>query len=477
MPDPISSETTAHGSAPPVSSAAANDTSAVADEVAASTDEAPVRYEGPGYGRAAPVSARPRAFQAMKVVDVHIDRPLELMSNLERYGSVNALVRLHGSPLGQVRLPIERGRCSPATQRRAILEQLGGEAVLHLLEDRLAAGVPPGEARSAFAISHPAPETNLPSVTVAICTRDHPESLARCLESIDRIDYRDLEVMVVDNAPSSEASLLMVRERWPHVRYVRELRPGLDWARNRALSEASGDIVAFTDDDCIVDERWVAAAAGVFAESETVAAVTGLVVPFELETWPQMLFELRGGFGRGFKRRWYSGTRQRHLHVGAGRFGTGANMAFRREILLQLGGFDPALDVGTVTNGGGDLEMFFRVLQEGHDLVYEPDAIVRHRHRRDYASLHAQMANNGLGLSSYIVRSLTAYPERRRNFLAFVKWWLFRWMLRDLLISVSRPGGFPRELLWAELKGAVIGLTRYPKAKREAVRIARTIPS
>ena len=76
-------------------------------------------------------------------------------------------------------------------------------------------------------------------------------------------------------------------------------------------------------------------------------------------------------------------------YIGSGAYGTGANMAFRRSLFHQIGFFDPALDVGTVTNGGGDLDMFYRVIQEGHTLVYEPRAIVRHRHRRDvYRNTH-----------------------------------------------------------------------------------------
>ena len=74
-------------------------------------------------------------------------------------------------------------------------------------------------------------------------------------------------------------------------------------------------------------------------------------------------------------------------------------MAYHHSLFDRIGGFDPALDVGTVTNGGGDLEMFFRVLQEGQTLVYEPSALVRHRHRRDYAQLRTQITNFGIGFS------------------------------------------------------------------------------
>ena len=82
--------------------------------------------------------------------------------------------------------------------------------------------------------------------------------------------------------------------------------------------------------------------------------------------------------------------------------------------------FDPALDVGTPANGGGDLEMFFRVLKSGHALVYEPAAMVRHRHRRDYASLREQLASNGVGFYAYLVR--TGAGVSRRAFRGSASW-------------------------------------------------------
>ena len=197
------------------------------------------------------------------------------------------------------------------------------------------------------------------------------------------------------------------------VSYILGSKPGLDWARNRAIEEACGEIVAYTDDDVIVDRHWTAAIAKAFAENPDVMALTGLVEPHELETEAQVLFEELGGFSRGYNRRWYhtdAGDLIGGVHGGAGKFGTGANMAFRRCLFQKIGTFDPALDVGTPTRGGGDLEMFFRVLKTGHTLLYEPGAMVRHRHRISYGALYAQIRNNGVGFFSYVTRCLREYP-------------------------------------------------------------------
>jgi GT2 family glycosyltransferase len=345
-----------------------------------------------------------------------------------------------------------------------------------MLRNRLAAPLPQDGLDLQELVDAPPVEYSgaMPSMTVAVCTRDRTGDLKRCLDSLVNVDYPALDLLVVDNAPSNDATERLVRGSYPNVRYICEPRPGLDWARNRAIAEAGSDIIAYTDDDAVADPGWASALARVFAEHPEVMAVTGLVVPYELETGAQILFESYGGFGRGFSRGWYRLDRDSGkdwFHIGAGRFGTGANMAFRRSVFEHIGSFDPALDVGTVTNGGGDLEMFFRVLQEEYTLVYEPNAIIRHRHRRSYEELRTQLRNHGIGLYSYFVCSAMAYPEMRLAFIRFGLWWLWHWDIRRLLISFVRPARMPRYLILAELYGAFIGLTRYRKARKVAASI------
>lgn len=415
----------------------------------------------------------------VKVVDIELSNPLASSEGLDGYDALQGLLRLHGRPIGYVKVPVTNGYCSRTALKKAILSQHSLAVVRHLLYEALAAP----RQRIGFhiadlvSVSHPVSIGPLPLVTVAVCTRDRTTELVRSLESLIRLDYPALDIIVVDNAPSSNATECVVRTTYPNVRYICEPRPGLNWARNRAIVEARGEIIAYTDDDAVVDPEWARALASVFGENPEVMAVTGLVVPFELETKAQILFEQYGGFGRGFKRKWYRVDREsgeRNLYHGAGQFGTGANMAFRRSLFDQIGYFDPALDVGTVTNGGGDLDMFFRVLKEGHTLVYEPSAIVRHCHRRTYSELRTQIMNNGIGLYSYFVRNTLAYPDER---FAFIRLWL-RWLwwrnIRRLLISLVCPARIPCNLIVAELWGSLVGLGRYEKARLAAAEIVRS---
>jgi glycosyltransferase involved in cell wall biosynthesis len=382
------------------------------------------------------------------------------------------LVRFHGSPLGILQVGV--GGCAATELARRISREFAPRILRHLAGDGIGSGddvlpepLIPGCPRFAG--------LELPFITVAVCTRNGAERLPSCLRALDALRYpaSRIERIVVDNAPSDDRVAELVAAH-PGIRYVVEPRPGLDWARNRAVLAASGEIVAFTDDDVSVDDGWAEAIGRSFASDPGIDGITGLVVPDEIDYGAQRLFEDYGGFNRGYDRQYYSGKpgmRLARRFAGAGLFGTGANMAFRKALFERIGLFDPALDVGTPTNGGGDLEMFFRTLKEGGTLLYEPAAIVRHRHRTTYQALKAQLTNNGLGFYSYLVRSARAYPDERATLLRFGAWWMWWWNLRRLLRSLVRPAEFPRDLILAELRGSLAGLTRYRQARVQAAQI------
>jgi len=315
-------------------------------------------------------------------------------------------------------------------------------------------------------------EDVLPRVTVAVCTRDRVQHLTGCLAAIERLTYPRLDILLVDNAPETDAAERLVTKEFPDVRYVTEPRPGLDWSRNRAIMEAKGEIIVFTDDDVVVEPEWIQAIVKVFVENVHVMAVTGLVLPYELETETQVLFEMYGGFGKGLERREFP-PHEGHgcckwAHLAAGDLGTGANMAFRRPLFDAIGGFDPALDVGTATCGGGDLEMFFRVIQEGYTLIYEPAAVVRHIHRREYRELKTQIRSWGTAFIAYLMKSARAYPKERLRIYCFTLRWVIGRHLIRAITQLLGPRRIPLNLMLMELWGSMNGFFAYRTASIRA---------
>jgi O-antigen biosynthesis protein len=305
----------------------------------------------------------------------------------------------------------------------------------------------------------------LPSLTVAVCTRNRAGSLRRTLQSLGNLQYPTdkLDLLVVDNAPDDDSTRRVVAE-FAGIRYEIEARPGLDWARNRAIQAARGDIIAYTDDDVAVDANWAHALAQPM-QHPAVMCVTGLVAPAELEHRSQQLFEAYGGFGRGFVGRYFSMADRkewRFFPLGAGIFGTGCNMAYRRSLFAEIGGFDTALDVGTVTRGAGDHDMFYRTLRAGYLLVYEPRALVWHYHRADYAALQRQMNDFGRGVYAFWTKTFLMDRPMRWKTVEFALSWFFEWFVRRLL----QPGKLPRDLVRAEAIGALQGPWAYALARR-----------
>jgi GT2 family glycosyltransferase len=257
------------------------------------------------------------------------------------------------------------------------------------------------------------------AVSVVVCTRDRPDDLGHCMERLAALDYRQFEVVVVDNAPTDRRT----KERFtadvgedPRFRYAVEPVPGLSNARNRGLREALFPVAAFTDDDVLVDPGWLRGIGAGFRRSSTVGCVTGLVAPAELETEAQRFFDRHSGWPATPVSRLFDLRDHRdpapQFPFSAGRFGTGANFAIDRALALSIGGFDPVLGAGTPTGGGEDLDMFVRVLFAGRALAYEATAIVWHMHRASGKELDRQLYSWGTGLAAYVTKQLLEKQTR-----------------------------------------------------------------
>ena len=295
-----------------------------------------------------------------------------------------------------------------------------------------------------------APAHGLPdpaSVTVAVCTHDRSDLLAGCLEAMARLDPAPGEVLVVDNAPSDDATRRVALAAG--VRHVVEPTPGLNRARELARREATGDVIAYVDDDARPEPGFVAGVVRGFLDP-TVGAVSGLVVAHELDTPAQIAFERSGGMRKGVVTQVFTPG---SVGPQAFRLGVGTNMAFRRDALAAIGGFDPRIGVGTPSRGGGDLEALWRVLESGRDVVYEPDAVVAHIHRRTWAALVAQHRDNGVAYASFL-RRLELDGRERAARVELTRWHVRRHLL-GLASASARGRRLEARLLLAEARGSL----------------------
>lgn len=299
------------------------------------------------------------------------------------------------------------------------------------------------------------------TVSVVLCTRDRPVQLRRALAALSRLDPPPGEVVVVDNAPRTGATQQVVVQ-FPGVRRVVEVRPGLSRARNTGVAASAGEIIAFTDDDAEVWPSWAQHLAGAFTDPE-VMVVTGLVVPGGLDSAGQVVFERHmGGFGQGYRRRtfdrrFFAGMRPYGVPVW--RIGAGANMAVRRRVFEQLGGFDERLGAGAA-GCSEDSELWYRVLAHGWACRYEPAAAVSHHHRSDLAGVRQQAFHY---LRGHVTALAVQYRRHRHpGNLRRALLHMPRWHGRRLARAVTTPD----PTVTAELAGYLAGLARIPGAAR-----------
>ena len=310
-----------------------------------------------------------------------------------------------------------------------------------------------------------------PMVSVVVCTKDRPDSLATVLRGLTTLHYEPYEIVVVDNAPSSDATQQLVLREFghdPRVRYVREPRAGLSSARNRGIAEATADIVAFTDDDVRIDPWWLDGIVRGFRAAPNVGGVTGLIATAELENAEQLYFHLREGWGTKCERRVYDLADHRDdsplYPYSVGAVGAGANFAISRSILKETGGFNEALGAGTPSGGGEDLNMFMRILLSGHSIVYEPSAIVSHVHRATLEALSRQMRAYGSGCTAALTAIVLDSPRARRELPPKVIKGVSHMM--RLSSNVRDTPSLPSGLITREVGGLIIGPWLYLKGRR-----------
>jgi glycosyltransferase involved in cell wall biosynthesis len=432
---------------------------------------------------------------ATRVFTIELSQPLPIITAHDdathiSYRRIFCLVRFHSQPLSVVNLSIDKDELLPEDYVFAVWNSCRDALLHHLQKD----GFPlVDELTSKGLPSYDTPRcllerenflTTAPFMSVIIPTRDRPESLAACLDALLLLHYPHYEIIVVDNTPTTSATADLVQQKYGHIsmiRYLREDGRGASCARNLGIREAHGEILAFTDDDVVVDTYWLAQIAMTFAQSEDIGCVTGCTLPLELNTPSQHWFEdvgLLEGKNRNskfFPRRFDQTTRHCQLYRGSS-CGHSANMAARAEVMRAIGGFDLALGAGMPSRGGEDLALFLHVIMQRKVLVYEPTVLVHHLHRRDYDKLRAQVFGYGTGYVAYIVHVLLRYPVLWGDLLIKIPFDILRILLSQrcctnatssqALCEIKFKGArkstnYPHELLKIQLKGALYGPIAY----------------
>lgn len=217
-----------------------------------------------------------------------------------------------------------------------------------------------------------------PRVSVVVCAYNAADTIEDCLSSLEVLTYPNFEVIVVDDGAKDATA--EVAGRFPFVKLIRIPNGGLSAARNVGLREATGEIVAYTDADVRVDPDWLTYLVQPFLTSDVVATGGPNVVPPDDPWLAQCVARAPGA--------------PTHVLVDdrIAEHVPGCNMAYRREALLAIGGFNPIF-----LRAGDDVDVCWRLQARGWKIGFAAAALVWHHHRAKVKAYWRQQVGYGEG--------------------------------------------------------------------------------
>ena len=258
-----------------------------------------------------------------------------------------------------------------------------------------------------------------PMVSVVICAYNAERTMQACMESLRKLDYPNYEVVIVDDGSRDRTA--EIAAAFPEFRLIRQPNKGLSVARNVGLHAARGDIIAYTDSDCVVDPHWLTLMMRAMNEGALDGCGGPNYAPHE-EGKVQACVAASPGAPC-------------HVLVGEDRAEhlAGCNMIFTKAALLQVGGFEPQF-----TAAGDDVDICWRMLDASLKLGFCPSAFVWHFRRNTIKAYYGQQRGYGRAEAMLYAR----YPERF-NALGQIKW-------HGTIPGLARtvPGGSRRRVRW-----------------------------
>ncbi|MFT3735060.1 MAG: glycosyltransferase [Rhodocyclaceae bacterium] len=268
-------------------------------------------------------------------------------------------------------------------------------------------------------------------ISVVVCTKNRPTDLCRCLHAIFDIEFDgEWEIIVVDNGSADEtADLLYTLSPLSPVpfRVLFETQPGNSAGRNAAIPLAAGELLFFTDDDCLVEPEVLQEMWQIFRD-ERMGFAGGRIRLFNPQDYPVGIMEVAEHIDIPPGTLVYPGLVQ------------GSNMAFRRKLLVDLGGFDPEFGAGA-SFAGEELELATRASMQGWHGGYFPGPTVAHNHGRKRASALRSEMQYDIGIGAYYSKFLLDATTRKRCALV--------WARRSVKQLFRHPRGLPRQVAGA----------------------------
>jgi glycosyltransferase involved in cell wall biosynthesis len=303
---------------------------------------------------------------------------------------------------------------------------------------------------------------SMTEVSAVICTRNRPDLIRQAVASVLANTYRSFDLLVVDQSDDDRTGEVLreLLASHPNLRYLHTPTPGLSRAYNLAVRETSGELLAFTDDDCVAPPDWIASVANAFRTELDADLLYGQVLmPGALADSPEIVPTL-------LIPRPYRFGRRNRFQI----FGMGANFAARRPLFSRIGGFDEVLGGGGPLRSSQDFDFQYRAYLAGATVLLRPEVKVDHYGVRSREQWPATLRAYGVGDGAFYfkhVRCADLYA------LGLLIRRLGRVAAREALITI---GVRPRPSQAVYLRSCLTGIwesLQYPVDRRHRLYLTR----
>ncbi len=304
------------------------------------------------------------------------------------------------------------------------------------------------------------PESSSKSVSLIVGTCNRPNNLKKLLDSlisISVLDREDVEVIIVDNGSIDHSTYNLCLDY--KVVYLNQREPGLSSALNLGIKNAKGEYIAFTDDDAIaVDPLWLDKLSKNFKINPRLGYVSGNVLAFQADSEAQFVWEKKGGLSKGKELKVYT---QQYLSSfdptwRISKVAAGANSMIPRKVLDETGYFSTFLGGGAPISHGNTLEIVYRIIRAGYELMYDPEPVILHDHPASPWQLRRKMYVYGVGDVCYQLYIFVEHGDWKYLYGATIRHFLF--IINTLVMALFGKYPMPFSYRVFSLFGSLVGI-------------------
>lgn len=258
-------------------------------------------------------------------------------------------------------------------------------------------------------------------VDVVICTRNRDASIGSAVRSVLANDHPSFRLTVVDQSTSAATGevLAPIAATDDRLTYLHVDEAGLSRAYNTGIRATSAEVLAFTDDDCLVPTNWISSIAAAFRAEPAGDLLYGQVVPLDADEvlTPLLRIDKPEVLSRS---------------TGYRVFGMGANFAARRRLFTSIGGFDEVLGGGGPLRSSQDYDLAYRTYKSGSSILLRPEVTLRHDGRREIEDWPTLLLNYGTGDGGF-------YTKHVRCLDPYAAWLFAKVLTKSAAQSVIKP--------------------------------------